>query len=142
MAVLPLVWYTASWVARSGFRPLLEIPDGVAWPRLGAAAGLVLAGAVLYARSIRALAAARGRGELATSGPFGRCRHPMYAAWLFWLVPGLALLSGSWPDLALPIVFYASFTWVIGREERRLRERFSEYAGYATRTPRLCAWPW
>jgi protein-S-isoprenylcysteine O-methyltransferase Ste14 len=141
MAVLPLGWYAVSWAARVWLHPHLELPAAIVWPARVAGGLLLAVGTGFFVRAFRALLAARRHGAVATTGPFACCRHPMYAAWVFWLVPGLALWSGSWPDLALPFVFYASFRLLIGREERRLAERFPEYAEYAARTRRIRAWP-
>jgi len=101
------------------------------------AVGIVLAaaGVCLYAWALASLRSARRTGSLATTGPYGRVRHPIHAAWMGLIVPGIALALRSWSLLATPLVYYAAFRALIQSEEAALLERFgSAYGAYRLRT--------
>ncbi len=53
-------------------------------------------------------------------------RHPIYSAWIVFIVPGLGLLSRSWPVLLTPLVAYAVFKLLIRREDEYLEQRFGD----------------
>lgn len=76
--------------------------------------------------SARAASRAYRRDELATTGIFGLVRNPIYSAWIVGILPGLALWSGSWPMLLMPLVAYLVFKVRIRREEEYLERRFGE----------------
>lgn len=99
---------------------------------------LLVGGVVMLVISTRSLSRAYGRDELVTSGVFGIVRHPIYSAWLVFIVPGLALLMGSWPMLLTPLVAYAAFKLLIHREDDYLRERFGQaYVDYRAQVSEL-----
>jgi protein-S-isoprenylcysteine O-methyltransferase Ste14 len=105
---------------------------------LAAGSLLLLAGAMMLVLAGRAATAAYNRDELATTGIFGLVRHPIYSAWIVFLLPGLALLSASWPLLPTPLVAYAVFKLMIPEEERYLERRFGQaYRDYRSRVPEV-----
>ncbi len=109
---------------------------------LAAGAALLLAGVPLLVLAARAATAAHRRDELATTGIFGLVRHPIYSAWVVFLLPGLALLSASWPLLLTPLVAYAVFKLRIRAEDRYLERRFGEaYRAYRGRVNELLPVP-
>jgi protein-S-isoprenylcysteine O-methyltransferase Ste14 len=77
--------------------------------------------------------------QLATGGPYGYTRNPLYLGTLG-VAAGLAIASRS---LGLALLFAAVFAFVylpvIELEEQHLRHLFPEYADYARRGPAL--WP-
>ena len=73
---------------------------------------------------------------LVTTGTYGWARHPIYAAILGFSL-GLTLYTGSLWRLALTVGLWLLFTRKARYEEARLRERFAEYADYASRVPRF-----
>ena len=80
---------------------------------------------------------AQRRGRLATSGPYGRIRHPQYVAFVLILV-GFLL---QWPTL-LTLLMFPILLLMYGRlavtEEAEMRLRFGEeFERYALRTPRF-----
>jgi protein-S-isoprenylcysteine O-methyltransferase Ste14 len=82
------------------------------------------------------------RGQLVTSGVFALCRHPLYAAWIVLIVPGVVLLTRSWPLMITPLVAYAAFKLLIHEEDDYLRQRFGPaYAEYRAKVNELIPFP-
>jgi hypothetical protein len=74
--------------------------------------------------------------RLVTSGPFARCRNPMYLGHLIFLA-GLALSLRSWVGAALALGTAVWLQFRVRRDERRLAERFGEpYMQYCSRVKR------
>lgn len=95
-----------------------------------------------YARAFLVLNRALETGGLAVDGPFARTRHPIYAAWLLLLLPGLGFVSRSWLVLSAVVVGYVSFRTLIGREEAELATRHGdEYKAYCQSRRRLLPVP-
>ena len=86
--------------------------------------------------------AAYNSDKLATTGLFGIVRNPMYAAWIVFIIPGLVLLTRSWPLFLTPLVAYAVFKLLIRRENEYLEKRFGdEYREYRGEVNELFPWP-
>jgi protein-S-isoprenylcysteine O-methyltransferase Ste14 len=118
---------TAAWpgVFRMGWLPDFVGTIGIVFT----AAGLLLwiVGGVTVMR-------AYDRDQLVTSGAFALVRHPIYAAWITLVFPGVALLARSWPMLITPLIAYAIFKSLIHREDEYLEQRFGQaYADYRRR---------
>ena len=111
------------------------------WPAV--VAGMLLAvGVPWYAIGVRAVRKAYGADRLVTDGLYALCRHPIYAAWILFILPALGLLANSWLVLSTAVVMYALTRLFVRREEQSLEARFGElYAEYKRRTnaifPRL-----
>jgi protein-S-isoprenylcysteine O-methyltransferase Ste14 len=132
----------ADWVAR------LRVPGGFvlvaafAWfsrptlPWLVCGVPVSLAGLVLRAWAAGCLSKNR---ELATAGPYGHARNPLYLGTLL-AAAGLAIASRQ-AGLALLFasVFLLVYLPVIQLEEQHLRKLFPEYEAYAAQVPAL--WP-
>lgn len=102
------------------------------------ASPLLLAGLYFWLASIIGLKATLADGKLLTEGIYARTRNPMYAAFIIFLVPALALLLNNLVYLLAAPLMYAVFDLLIGREEKFLLEKFGpQYQDYAERTPRL-----
>ena len=98
--------------------------------------GLVL---IVPGLLIRALASGHVRKNeaLATSGPYGYTRNPLYLGSLLMGI-GFAVAARSWwVGVALVVMFFAIYLPVIRGEERFLREKFPEFNEYARRVPRM-----
>jgi protein-S-isoprenylcysteine O-methyltransferase Ste14 len=94
---------------------------------------------VLAARSVMG---AYNHDRLATGGLLGLVRNPIYSAWIVFILPGLALLSRSWPMLLMPLVAYAVFKARIHREDEYLTEQFGQaYLEYRDRVNELIPIP-
>ena len=109
---------------------------------VGAATVLFAIGIPMLVVAATSAARAYQRDQLATSGLFAIVRHPIYSAWIVFLLPGLAILSRSWPLLFMPLVAYIVFKLSIVREDAYLEQRFgSAYLGYRARTNELIPIP-
>ncbi len=81
-------------------------------------AGIVLLviGIPMLVVAARAATIAYTSDKLATTGIFGLVRNPVYSAWIVFIIPGLVLLSRSWPLFLTPFVAYLIFKARIDRE--------------------------
>jgi protein-S-isoprenylcysteine O-methyltransferase Ste14/Flp pilus assembly pilin Flp len=129
-AILPAVLQTPSEYAAAGVVLAGEVIAllGVAW---------VLVSALALGRCFGVLPEARG---LVTHGPYELVRHPLYLG-EFTAMAGLLIASPSPRNLAAGAVFAAAQLVRMRLEERALVREFPEYAGYASRTPRVVPSP-
>lgn len=78
----------------------------------------------------------RAQGALRTDGLYAWVRHPVYTG-LILAAAGWALYCASaWGALTTAILFLF-FDRKAAREERALARRYSEYAAYSARVPKL-----
>ena len=104
------------------------------WRSLMAGAIVVVPGLL-----IRALASGhvRKNESLATSGPYGYTRNPLYLGSLV-MGLGFAVAARSWwVGVVLVAMFVVVYLPVIRDEEAFLRRRFPEFEEYARRVPRM-----
>ena len=74
--------------------------------------------------------------ELVTDGIYRCCRHPLYASWVVFIVPGIVFLVNSWIGLTIPIFMYFVLRILVRKEEIYLASVFgSEYSDYKKRVP-------
>lgn len=138
---------TLAYAATAGLATRLR-PDAFLLRGMPFAASVSLA-AVLFVIGIpmlviAATSAARAYhdDQLATTGLFAIVRHPIYSAWIVFLLPGLAIFSRSWPLLFVPVVAYVVFKLSIVREDAYLEQRFGNaYRGYRAQTNELIPIP-
>jgi protein-S-isoprenylcysteine O-methyltransferase Ste14 len=98
--------------------------------------GLVL---IISGLAIRALASGhvQKNAQLTTTGPYGYTRNPLYLGSVI-LAVGFAISARNWwIGAGLVLMFLAIYLPVIRGEENFLRERFPEFAEYASQVPRL-----
>ena len=101
-------------------------------------AALVALGLVLHCWSLVTLRRWWFADQLCTRGPFRLVRHPMYAAWITCVCPGVALLLNSWIYLGWAATLQPLWHKLVGREEDIMRAAFGPtYVRYARRTPRF-----
>ncbi len=98
----------------------------------------LLVGIPLLARAAYEVLSRFEGGELICDGLFRYVRNPIYAAWIFFLIPGFALLTQSWLFLLTPFVTYTAFKVSIHKEEDYLTARYGQaYLEYKARTGQL-----
>jgi protein-S-isoprenylcysteine O-methyltransferase Ste14 len=85
---------------------------------------LLLVGIPMLVVAARAATRAYRANQLATRGVFAIVRNPIYSAWIVFILPGLVLLSPSWPLLLTPLVAALVFKLRIRRENEYLERQF------------------
>ena len=69
--------------------------------------------------------------KLCTNGVYSFIRHPIYGAWISFIVPGIVIIIGSYIGITAPFFMYAVFRILIPKEEIYLKKEFGkEYAEY------------
>jgi len=125
-------WLDGAFGIRYGFAGL-----GLAAATL-AAFLLMTAGLYLWLGAIVELRRGEFGRKLLAEGVYARTQNPMYAAFIFFLAPALALLLNNLVYLTASALMYAVFDWLIEREEKPLLEKFGQaYLDYAASTPHL-----
>jgi protein-S-isoprenylcysteine O-methyltransferase Ste14 len=93
--------------------------------------------------SVKTVTLAYQAEELVTGGIFTCCRHPLYASWVVFIVPGVALSANSWILLTTPVVMYVVLRLLVGKEESYLGAVFGpEYLEYKKRVPCIVPIGW
>ncbi len=106
------------------------------------AAALVVSGLVVYGWAMVVLGRARRNDTLATQGPYRMVRHPAYAAFIWLVLPGVAMYFRNWLMLAGIAVAWVLARLALPREEKHLVERFGDdYIDYARHTGTLLRRP-
>lgn len=134
------------WAALSLLSALPFVGARLLWPEataitflprpvvVGLAIGLLVAGVPLCGAAVVRLVRGFPRGELFTSGPYALCRHPIYASWIVFNVPAIALLADNWAGLLSTIPMYVALRILVRKEERWLEETFGDaYRTYRDR---------
>jgi protein-S-isoprenylcysteine O-methyltransferase Ste14 len=132
---VPTVAYGAAAMAATYTWPdacLLRWPPYAVFATVG---GILLAlGVPMWLAAAISVMRAYNRDELVTSGVFGLVRNPIYSAMIVLNLPGIALLSRSWPLFGMPLVAYVVFKLLIHREDEYLERRFGQaYLDYRAR---------
>ena len=123
--------------------PVLTFPAGLhpALNILGVL--LILIGLPYYLLAVRAMTRAFKAGELATTGVYAVCRHPLYGSWIVFLVPGIVLLMHIWLALSVPVVMYIALRVMVKEEEDYLAATFGEpYLQYKAAVPFVSPTGW
>jgi protein-S-isoprenylcysteine O-methyltransferase Ste14 len=99
-------------------------------------AGIILLaiGIPFWAVSVMTIVKGFKKGVLCTRGVYSIVRHPLYCAFIVFIVPGILMFFRSWVLFTIPIASYLIFKRLIGKEEQYLAETFGEeYQRYKTR---------
>ncbi len=78
--------------------------------------------------------------KLITNGPYRFVRHPMYSS-LILMMLGISGYNGYWPNLLGVVCVVIAVTAKAAMEEHYMVLKFSEYEGYAAKTPRFIPRP-
>ncbi|MBI2322287.1 MAG: isoprenylcysteine carboxylmethyltransferase family protein [Chloroflexi bacterium] len=96
---------------------------------------VIFAGFILLAAAWRLLYRAQRAGQLATTGPYARLRHPQYVGFIL-IMLGLLLQWPTMLTLAMFPILVAMYVRLARREEREAMAQFGDaYALYAAETP-------
>jgi protein-S-isoprenylcysteine O-methyltransferase Ste14 len=110
-----------------------------------ASAGIALIafGLPFYVLAAKAVMRAFTANQLVTDGVYRICRHPLYGAWIVFIVPGIELLVGTWPGLTTPVAMYVLLRLLARTEEDYLSARFGDsYQQYRRRVPFVAPLGW
>lgn len=97
---------------------------------------LIAVGIPFYLISAKGVMRAYNSDRLITTSTFRYCRHPLYASWVVFIVPGIVLIYQSWIGFTALVFMYIVLRILVRREEAYLGNKFGEeYAKYQARTP-------
>lgn len=121
----------ASWFAMGLLDPThLPVPDILRWAGVGA----VVLGFGLALGGVWQLRGVENIDHLVTTGLFSRIRHPMYAAFILWIL-GWSIYQGAPATLAVGCLGVASILWWRHLEELELGSHYGDvYAEYRAGT--------
>lgn len=124
-----LLW--ASWFGLCSLDPnRLDIPD--VWRYIGL--GLAVTGVFAFITALLTIKALESYdGDLITRGIYSITRHPMYSAFILWLI-GLPLYYGGLNSIVLCIMFVMNVLFWRHLEEKELITRFAGYTDYRKKT--------
>jgi protein-S-isoprenylcysteine O-methyltransferase Ste14 len=92
---------------------------------------LILIGIPLFIASGIMVHTHISKGKLCTTGVYAYFRHPLYAAWVLFIVPGIVIITGSVIAISWPVFLYILFKIFTVEEEKYLDETFgTEYIQY------------
>ncbi|MBF0377256.1 MAG: hypothetical protein HQK72_07210 [Desulfamplus sp.] len=99
---------------------------------------LIILGLGLHFWSLSTLRSWWVEDKLCTRGPFKYFRHPMYAAWITFICPGIALYCNSWFYLLWVLLLHFLWHNLVKKEELLMGRIFGDkYSDYARRTGRF-----
>jgi protein-S-isoprenylcysteine O-methyltransferase Ste14 len=125
------------------FHPVFQISFVPYWLLSILGVTLILIGAPFFLISVKTVVTAYNANELVTDGIFRCCRHPLYASWVVFIVPGIALLLNSWIVLTTSIFMYFILRMLVRREEVYLENVFgSAYVEYKKKVPCILPIGW
>jgi len=126
MIVLWITWFLLC--RMDAFR--IELPPVISYFGLM----LVVFGVLLFLIALSTIKSLETyAGNLITHGIYSRIRHPMYLAFILWLI-GMPVFYGAYFSLALAMLFIANVLYWRHLEELELVSRFSGYREYRNRT--------
>ncbi len=118
------------------FYPLFRIPLLPQWLLSVFGVVLLLIGIPFFIISVKTVMKAYNSDSLVTRGIYGCCRHPLYSAWVVFIVPGIVLLVNSWIGLTAPFFMYLLLRKLVIQEEIYLERMFGpKYIDYKIKTP-------
>lgn len=99
---------------------------------------LLAPGLFLWGLAVIQLLTGFSQGKLVTSGAYGVVRNPIYASAIFFILPGISLLTLTWVYFVPAIFLYVGVMIFIGVEEKQLIQAFGKvYEDYLSRVDRL-----
>lgn len=108
----------------------IEVPVWINYLGLG----MVILGVLVFLTALSTIKSLETyAGDLITHGIYSRIRHPMYLAFILWLI-GMPLFYGGYFSLAIGLVLTANVLFWRHLEEMELINRYSGYREYRKRT--------
>jgi protein-S-isoprenylcysteine O-methyltransferase Ste14 len=126
MLLLAVVLLALRFRSSKGRHPVAVISGGIL---LSVGTGVSLAGAIALGRSITPFPKPSEKAQIVRHGIFSLIRHPIYTGVMF-ASSGWALVWQSWPALLTALGLIPFLDAKARREEKWLREKFSDYGEY------------
>ena len=118
------------------YDPFFRIPILPQWLLSAIGTILLSIGILFFIISVKTLTKAYNSDSLVTNGIYKCCRHPLYSAWVVFIVPGIIFLENSWIGMTTPVFMYLLLYRLVIKEENYLEQMFgSEYLAYKKKTP-------
>ena len=118
----------------------IAIPLPPPWREYFLAIGILLAaiGIYFWISSALLISKAFPSHKLEISGVYRFSRNPLYAAFIVFIVPGIAFICNDLLILTASLTMFAAFKLRIGQEEEFLRKEFGEeFQQYAQKVAQL-----
>lgn len=119
--------YAGACFAATHYFPKLFIISGI--PSIAfkiAGAALLAIGIPIWIVSAWTVSKGFKEGQLLTTGVYGWFRHPLYASFILFTVPGIVIFFQSWLLLTVPLFMYVVFKLLIKKEEDYLKKEFGD----------------
>jgi protein-S-isoprenylcysteine O-methyltransferase Ste14 len=130
-AALGIVYGVIIFVLQYSFFPTLTFSLVSRWVNITLGIVLILLGIPLFILSGVMVHTHISKGKLCTTGVYAYFRHPLYAAWVVFITPGIVIITGSVVAISWPIFLYMLFKIFTVEEEAYLRRKFGdEYLRY------------
>ncbi len=98
----------------------------------------ILAGLAMFLISYITIDRAYYQEKFVKTGVYRCCRHPLYASWLVFIVPGMVFIVNSWLGFTVPIFMYFLLKKLVQKEEIYMEQKFGdEYRDYKRQVPCL-----
>jgi len=92
---------------------------------------LIITGIFLLIKSLIVIRKLYKVDILYTKNIYSLCRHPLYASWIIFIVPGIVILLNSLLLLTIPFVMYFIFRLLVKGEENLLIKKYGvQYLEY------------
>lgn len=92
---------------------------------------LISIGILMVINCAKKLLSSFNKGKLMTDGLYRIFNDPMYAAYMIFIIPGIAFVFNSWLALTTVILNFVLYSIFIRREHKYLKDKFGdEYISY------------
>lgn len=99
---------------------------------------LLVPGLLMWGSAVILLLTKFPKGELVTTGAYGLVRNPIYASVIWFVLPGVSLITLTWVYLVAALFLFVGVQIFIKKEERQLLQVFGQtYQDYQAHVDRL-----
>jgi protein-S-isoprenylcysteine O-methyltransferase Ste14 len=125
-AIVTLIYSVVIYFIHDNLTPnlIFDIPNIIGWM-------LIVIGSILFIYPAVTIDYYFNNSKLRTTGLYSYVRHPIYASWIYIIIPAIVILWGSILAISIPFVAYLIFKKLIHIEEEYLAQKFGiEYWNY------------